>query len=179
MLMCDHCKGHYLGSMEEVMDPSDLINKAMRLHEAGCRGFLLSGGCDLDGCVPIEPFIPAIEKIKQSTDLRINVHVGLIGPSISSKLVRAGTDCFSVDIVQDERVIRDVLHLDADPYVYERSLSALFNAGPKAVVPHICAGLQSKDAENACIEMVSRFNITITGHTSADAHDRNIEGRSE
>lgn len=154
---CDHCQGHYLQGMGPATTPQALLERAVDLEKAGAGGFLLSGGCDLAGQVPLGPFVPAITEIKERTSLQVNLHTGLVDGSIASELLSSGADCFSVDVVQDEAVIRDVLHLGASAKDYARTLEALSPA--QRLVPHICVGLQSEEGELRSLELVSGYDM--------------------
>ena len=161
-LGCAHCEGHYLEGMLAAQTPDQLRVLAGELEGRGCLGFLLSGGCDRSASVPLGRFAPAIAEIKRDTGLKVSVHPGLLGVREAADLVNAGVDIFCIDVVQDPKVIRDVLALEVRPDAYEDALASLFTAGAKHVVPHICVGLNGKErsGERAAVEMVSRYPIS-------------------
>lgn len=135
---------------------------ARALVTEGARGFLLSGGCDRRGHVPLAPFLGAVKEVKGSTPLQVNIHAGLLDtPEEAENLVASGADTFSVDIVQDPRVIREALHLDREPGEYRRTLELLFSSGAARVVPHVCIGLSggSRVGEEAALRLVSEFPV--------------------
>ncbi len=154
---CDHCQGHYLKGMGPATTPGALMERAAELERKGARGFLLSGGCDGAGRVPLAPFVPAVREIKERTSLLVNLHTGLVDGGAAAELLSSGADCFSVDVVQDRGVIREALHLEASPQDYAATLEALSPA-PR-LVPHICVGLQSKDGERRSLELVAGYDI--------------------
>lgn len=160
-LGCAHCGGHYLEGMLAAESPDELRVLANEMTDRGCAGFLLSGGCDRAANVPLGPFAPAIADIKRNTNLKVSVHPGLIGEGESADLVEAGVDVFCVDIVQDQKVIHDILGLNVPPKAYEDSLASLFRAGAEQVVPHICVGLNGdeRSGERSAVEMVERYDI--------------------
>jgi uncharacterized radical SAM superfamily protein len=93
--------------------------------------------------------------------LIVNVHTGLLDPNGAKALARASPDCCSVDIVQDEKVIQDRLHLRVGPRAYRRTLSSLVTSGAKRVVPHICVGLsETSEGELSALRMVEEFDIS-------------------
>lgn len=161
-LGCAHCDGHYLEGMLSAESPDDLRILASEMVERGCIGFLLSGGCDRNGRIPLRPFAPVIAEIKRNTGLQVSVHPGLLDEDEASDLVEAGVDVFCIDMVQDQKVINDVLGLKVTPQTYEDSLASLFRAGAKRVIPHITIGLNGdgSSGEIAAIDMVSRYNIS-------------------
>jgi lipoyl synthase len=161
-LRCAHCEGHYLEGMLAAESPDELRILASEMEDRGCAGFLLSGGCDSNANVPLGPFAPAIADIKRNTNLKVSVHPGLIGEGEAADLVEAGVDIFCIDIVQDQKVITDILGLGVTPQAYEDSLASLFRAGAEHVAPHICVGLNGdeRSGEMASVEMVARYAIT-------------------
>jgi len=159
-LQCDHCRGHYLQGMHAIHTLDELLSFALDLEGRGGEGFLISGGCDERGKIPLSPFIGAISRIKGRTKLLINAHTGLLDEEEARSLVGASIDCFSLDVLQDDETIRNVLHLPASGRDYEGTVEALFTAGARTVVPHICIGLSSETGEMRSIEMLSRYPIS-------------------
>jgi len=161
-LGCAHCEGHYLEGMLSAQTPDQLRALAGELEDRKCLGFLLSGGCDRTASVPLGRFAAAIADIKRDTGLKVSVHPGLLGGREAADLVGAGVDIFCIDVVQDPKVIRDVLGLEVRPDAYEDALDALFKAGAKHVVPHICVGLngEERSGERAAVETVSKYPIS-------------------
>lgn len=136
-----HCSGRYLSGMIPVPDPDDLLSVADALARRGAKGFLLSGGLDRDGRVPLSRHIDAVREIKSSTDLLINAHIGLARKSDMSGLVDAGVDAFSVDIYGSNETISEVLGLGACVEDYLDVVRALMDAGAPNVTPHVCVGI--------------------------------------
>lgn len=154
---CKHCRGRFLKGMIPVK-PENIISIAEELQSQGAEGFLLSGGCDGRGRVEVMPFLNAIKRIKTETDLKINIHTGFLKKPEAVELTAAGVDSFSVDIVQDKKVIKDCLNLDVLPGAYEETLEAL--EGAAKIVPHVCIGLQSAEGETASLKLISKFNVS-------------------
>jgi len=123
----------------------ELLDVAEALAERGAKGFLLSGGVDSKGRVPISEFLPAVREIKSTTDLKINAHIGLSPRDEISELVKSGIDAFSVDIYGSDDTIRDVLGLRAKLQDYIEVISNLHEAGAPVVAPHICVGIHGGD----------------------------------
>lgn len=154
---CKYCKGRFLKGMIPVK-PENLIPIAEKLQSQGAEGFLLSGGCDGRGRVEIMPFLDAIKRIKNETDLKINIHTGFLKRPEAVELMAAGVDSFSVDIVQDRNVIKNCLNLDVPPDMYEETLEAL--EGAMKIVPHVCIGLQSAEGEMESLKVISKFKVS-------------------
>lgn len=121
-LGCDHCRGRLLASMHEALHPDDLVPLARRLADRGCRGLLVSGGSDLDGRVPLLPYVDAMAEIRSTLGLKIVVHTGTVTGDLARGLARAGVQCAMLDVVGDAATIRDVLHLDGGPEMIAASL---------------------------------------------------------
>lgn len=154
---CKYCKGRFLKGMVPVK-PENIISIAEKLQSQGAEGFLLSGGCDGNGRVEIMPFLNAIKRIKNETDLKINIHTGFLKRPEALELMAAGVDSFSVDIVQDRKVIKNCLNLDVSPGMYEETLEAL--EGAIKIVPHVCIGLQSAEGEMESLKVISKFKVS-------------------
>ena len=87
-LRCGYCAGKYLEGMIPVRGPGDLFPLARRLAKGGARGLLLSGGSDLEGRLPIRPFLPEIGRVKRELDLFLSVHPGLVDRELASAMRR-------------------------------------------------------------------------------------------
>ena len=140
--MCEHCRAVHLRSMIPVLNCDDLSNLAHSLSEKGSKGYLLSGGCDANGSVPVGRFAKTVKE--SSSDLLVNVHAGFITKEEADELVESGVSCFSVDIHQDRGEMFTVLHLNRDPEDYSKLLDILISTGVK-VVPHITVGFGCND----------------------------------
>jgi uncharacterized radical SAM superfamily protein len=147
-LDCKHCAGRYLESMVPMTDPDELVDFARALAERGGKGFLLSGGCDPTGRVPLARFAPAIKEVKSTTGLKVNAHVGLTPKEELSALVGSGVDAFSVDVYGDDTTIREVLGLGAGPEDYISVVRNLIDLGAPVVAPHICLGIRGGELQS-------------------------------
>jgi uncharacterized radical SAM superfamily protein len=156
-LNCDHCQKHLLETMIPARDPDTLVSTCQRLAEEGNIGVLISGGSLPDGSLPWEGFFDAIATIKDTTDLRITIHTGLIDEGTALRLHEAGVDEFLIDVIGSEDTMLKVYHLDATMEEMESSLAALEATG-KPVIPHIVVGLHYGQlvGEMEALEMVAR-----------------------
>jgi lipoyl synthase len=159
-LNCAHCEGRLLHGMRPVRDPSALLAEAERLAGSGGTGFLLSGGCDGNGRVPLLPFAEAVRDTRRRWGLKANLHTGLLTCEAAKRLTVSEADCYSVDVHQSRTVISDVLHLDASPSSYRETLVALVNANIGPIVPHVTVGLDD-DGTDAIesIELAAGFDL--------------------
>ncbi len=141
-LNCGHCKGKLLATMEPTDTPEKLFKAAKTLKKKGGLGCLVSGGCLPNGSVPLNKFLPTMEKIKDELDLTVIVHTGIINEPTAIALKNSGIDAALIDIVGDNKTIEEICHLKLTARDYENSLKALHTAGLN-FVPHVIVGLQN------------------------------------
>ncbi len=129
-LNCAHCGGHYLKHMK----PLDTIANAGADTSAS---WLVSGGCQADGAVPVEKHIARLAELKQNR--RFNMHVGLVSHAAIEQLATVA-DCVSFDFVADNATIREVFGNSRTTEDYVACYQALRRK--VKVMPHICIGLK-------------------------------------
>lgn len=126
-LQCRHCSGHYLKSMTDINDASALC----------AASYLISGGCDSAGAVPLWEHIDVLETLKKNGS-RLNLHTGLI-PLEHIESVAKLADTVSFDFTVDSRTISEVYGIDATPEDYEKTILELKKHTD--VIPHITLGI--------------------------------------
>ena len=139
-LNCKHCGGKVLETMHPATTPETLFALAQKLKQHGALGCLVSGGCLPDGSVPLNPFIPAIRKIKRELGLTVFVHTGIIDAATATALKRAGVDAALIDVIGSDQTIKKIGNLNVTVEDYAASLNALQKAGLN-LVPHVIVGL--------------------------------------
>jgi len=159
-LQCDHCQGKILAGMPPATDPATLIETCRRMADQGHLGVLISGGCEPDGTVPWEAFIPAIETIKATTDLFVSVHCGLVNIETACRLRQAGVDQALVDVIGDNETYRAIYHVPFGVERIDAAMDALARAGVP-IVPHIVCGIGHGRirGEYAAIDMIAHYDI--------------------
>lgn len=140
-LGCTHCKGFYLNNMPDVSSPDRLIEFCVEHEKNNGVGLLISGGSDLHGHVPIEPFITSINWIKENTELILNLHTGVLDDTQAEKIASTGVDIVSIDIVGSRKTLEEVYGLRYSVEEYLNTLYRLKDAGIKHIAPHITVGL--------------------------------------
>lgn len=138
-LNCDHCQGKLLESMIPATSPQHLVEIADNLMSKGCKGMLISGGSLVNGKVPLDNYFEAIKYLKQK-ELRVIVHTGLVNERTAQNLKEVGVDQVLMDIIVDEKTIREVYHLDKKPEDFKNSLTILKDIG-LSIAPHVVIGL--------------------------------------
>lgn len=159
-LKCDHCQGKILQPMIPATTPGLLIEKCTRLAEKGNHGVLISGGCDEEGRLPWDNFLPAIAEVKRQTSLYISVHSGLIDYEGSLRLKEAGVDQALIDVIGDDETYQDIYHVAFGVSRIVSSLESMQKAD-LPVIPHIVCGLHYGriKEEKKAIEMISQFEV--------------------
>ncbi len=159
-LDCGHCKGTLLRSMEHALSPDDLKRQGQAAVARGDQGILVTGGCDRQGRLPWEQFIPAIRELKEETDLKITVHTGQIDFRTAHDLKNAGVDQALVDVIGDEGTARDVCHLSNGIESISRTLDSLAQADLE-IVPHIIFGMYygKQRGEMAALKMLREYPL--------------------
>jgi len=156
-LNCEHCAGRLLEGMEPATTPDKLYEKSLKVWEVGGAGVLISGGCLPDGSVPLDRFIPAIERVKRELGLTVVVHTGLVKEEVAEGLAKANVDAALLDIVGDEETARRVCHVEASLRDYEKSMERLRRHGVP-FAPHVLVGLHYGElrGELRALEAIAR-----------------------
>jgi len=153
-LGCPHCAGRPLAAMLPAETPARLCETAGRLADDGALGFLLSGGCAPDGVLHLDGYLEAIRSIKETTDLKINAHVGFPREQEAIRIARSGIDSFSITYPMSDSIGRGSLLVEDAVARYEETSAALRGAGAK-VIPHALLGLGSREEDIRGIEILA------------------------
>ena len=141
-LKCRHCGGHFLKNMVNFSEKNSNFSFIDSLVSTKANGFLLSGGCDLRGIVPLEFAKKEIEYAVEK-GLLVNAHPGLILDE-NSNVFSLGISNFSIEIHQDPDIIKNVFNLDFSPSDYEKEIDIFLNKKIK-FTPHLCIGFGKYD----------------------------------
>lgn len=139
-LNCNHCNHYYLEAMVATTTEDLLYSSAKKLADSGGTGFLLSGGSDITGKLPIYKFKDIVKKIKHDFNLMINVHTGLLDPEDIIMLKEMNIDNVSFDMVGSDKTIKNVFGIDKTVEDYANSLKLLDQSGIN-YTPHIVIGI--------------------------------------
>ncbi|NPA75943.1 MAG: radical SAM protein [Euryarchaeota archaeon] len=138
-LRCKHCNGVYLQHMIPITTPEKLVEFAKE-HEGKINGFLLSGGSNRDGKVPLKKFSSAVKWITEHTNLKVNVHTGIIDEEDIEYLEEMHPHHVSFDVIGATETVREVLGTERTAEDYFHSLHLLDDSS-LSYSPHIIAGL--------------------------------------
>lgn len=159
-LNCKHCGGRILQNMTAAETPSALKEAARRIADKGGRTILVSGGADKQGGVPLLKFIRSLKEIRSELGLKVLVHTGLVSPPLADALAEVRIDMALLDIIGDNRTIRDIYHLEASVGDYARSLKLLTDRAI-STAPHVVMGLHYGQirGESQALRMIAGFPI--------------------
>lgn len=158
-LMCEHCQGRYLKGMRPARTPEELQQLAQELGLNGGSGILLSGGCDAQGKVPLIPFLPAVQAIKRSTPLLINLHPGLVSWDEAQQIATSGADRISFDLTLDDEVLQRRMHLQLSSRNNLDSFRHLCRAAPGRVAPHVLLGAGREELELQAVGVAAEEDV--------------------
>ncbi len=155
-LSCAHCKGHYLKNMERLWGPATA---------GSIKSYLISGGCDLDGAVPLKDHVELLKKL--SRDHRLIAHTGLLSRE-DIDLVSPYLDAASFNMVGDNQTIKEVYNLDRTKQDFHKSYIDLREK--ISTYPHITIGLHKGEikGEYDAVDLIAKdppeavvFNVFI------------------
>ena len=129
-LNCAHCNGHYLKNMIDIVDYES--------KNRNITSYLLSGGCDFEGDVPLIRHLDIIKKIKQQ-GYTLNSHLGLMSEE-DIQTVCKYIDIVSFDLVFDKETIEEVYKINKNKEDYINTYENIKKY--TKVAPHICIGLK-------------------------------------
>lgn len=170
-LNCRHCRRKMIERLDSVCEPNELVELCRRFHEKGAVGVLFTGGCTLEGKVPLYDFLDAFRKIKDETGMLLIAHTGILGFDEANSLKDAGLDGVCVDVVGSEETTREVYGIEIYPEDYRRTLKALERAGIGNISPHVCVGLHNGILfhEKSALDIISCIkptNVVVIGLTN-------------
>jgi uncharacterized radical SAM superfamily protein len=159
-LNCSHCNAKYLKQMIPLSKYRSIVELSVNLEENGALGLLISGGCDIDGRVPIYNYLEELKEIKSKTSLILNLHTGLVDNKTTKLISEMGVDAISFDIICDNEIIKNVLNLNKTCKDYAKSLALFKKYNLKNVFPHICLGLNKGIIKNEfkALKLLKNYN---------------------
>lgn len=140
-LHCEHCNKKYLTNMKDASTPEKLRHILDKMIEYQVQGCLISGGCTIEGKVPLLKYKDILKEYKDKTNLIFNFHTGLVNEQEIEELAEIPPDVVSFDFSLDEEIIHDVYHMEnRSPQDYIDTIDNFIKKGIQ-VIPHICVGL--------------------------------------
>ncbi len=161
-LKCKHCETQLLQQLPAAPTPQKLVEICEKISQAGAKGVLITGGCQLNGKVPIGRFLDAISEVKKKTNLVVIGHTGFLETEEAQELVDAGLDGAAVDVVGLSETTKSVYGVEFNPEDYGKTLIALEKAKMPLISPHVCVGLNfgSLKHELESLNIITRIKPT-------------------
>ncbi len=145
-LNCAHCGGSYLREMSS-------LDKALCTGNESRTSFLVSGGCDRDGNVPLMYHREKIRELARIAPL--NIHTGFVDDD-EAREIAGVAKVVSFNFIADDETVEEVCGLKNGAARYIESYRSLRKYA--CVVPHICIGLKggSIKGEYKALEVLRR-----------------------
>jgi len=142
-LNCAHCNKHWLKGMSPLPEIDE-----------NTKSCLISGGCDINGRVPLTENIELIKKLSKKT--KLIAHTGLISEEDVRKIAPF-IDSVSFNLVGDNETIREVFGLEKTVDDFIESYLAIKKW--MKVFPHITIGLHAGkvNGEYKALELLKKF----------------------
>jgi len=147
---CVHCQGYFIEGMQQDIDENS-------------ESYLISGGCDSRGCIDFDFDLMADMK---KLGKKINVHSGLVDEK-TAKEIGKYADVVSFDFVTDDKVIKEIYHLDCSEKDFVDSYKLLKKYC--RVVPHIMIGFGNEKRSIDKLRELGEHQVTfiiLTKHPS-------------
>jgi uncharacterized radical SAM superfamily protein len=127
-LNCPHCQGHYL---EHMKGPHEVDENTKKV-----TSYLVSGGCDLEGAVPLRDHLNLLKSLSQNA--KVIAHTGLIKEE-DVALISPYIHAASFNMIGDDSTIKKVYNLKKTTSDFILSYIALKKE--VKTYPHITIGL--------------------------------------
>lgn len=147
-LNCKYCEGTLLKGMYTAKTPQALVELARVLKGGGGQGLLLSGGCDLNGIVPLGPYVPALKRLKNELGMATAVHTKLLDEPLARALSQAELDVVMIDVVGSDETMEEIYNL---------------------------RGKSTEDVRNT-IELALKYRLPLSPHVVIGAHGGELRG---
>jgi uncharacterized radical SAM superfamily protein len=159
-LGCDHCGGTLLKAMPGVTGPDELVGFGLRAFSRGAKGMLITGGCDGEGRLPWERFLPAIARLRAETSLALTIHPGKVTLAEARALKEVGICQALVDVTGDDDTARKVYRRPGGIADVVSVMRSLETAGLE-IVPHIVYGVYygAERGERAALQILRGFSV--------------------
>jgi len=149
-LNCKYCEGVLLKGMYSAKTPHALLELARMLKGGGGHGILLSGGCDMNGIVPLAPFAQALQRIKSDLELATAVHTKLLDEPLARALAQADLDVVMIDVVGSDETMEEIYNL---------------------------RGKTTGDVQHT-LELAARYQLPLSPHVVIGAHGGELRGEA-
>ncbi len=123
------------------MSPQQLYWLMKKLYRSGVRGFLISGGFTREGKLPFHSYLHVIREFKQTYDVVVSIHPGLVSREEARMLREARVDIVDLEFSLNPTFTEEVKGLGPRAIDrYAETVEALYRWGPDYIAPHILIG---------------------------------------
>jgi lipoyl synthase len=160
-LMCSHCRTRMLSALYHADTPEKLLALGERLAGEGCKGMLITGGCDKDGILPVFDFVEALQFLKKKYAFHIALHSKLVDERLAQALRQINVDTVMNDVVGDDHILHEVYHLPHKSVADVYNTLTLLAKYDIPLSPHIIIGLDEnqKDNELKALQMLKNIRM--------------------
>jgi lipoyl synthase len=140
-LQCDHCRTRMLKALYHVDSGAQFEQLAARLADRGCRGMLLTGGCDADGTIPLIRYRGTARQVRLRHGFRYAVHTKLVTGEFAAACAAIGAELLMTDLVGENDSLHRVYHLRNHTIDDVRASLDRAEAHGLRLAPHIMIGI--------------------------------------
>lgn len=154
---CKHCNTRVLENMEDGSTREKFQRVIEKVISEGYGGVIVSGGSTARGDVPLWKYSDILSKVKDR--VTVIAHTGVVNEETAERMAEAGVKIALLDMVGDDKTIKEVL---GQPFTVEDYLNSFMNlkrAGIK-IVPHVILGLSrlGHRGDMKALESLSKVN---------------------
>lgn len=132
--------------MNEALTPEIFEKFVRKMHREGVKGFLVSGGFDVQGRLPLRRYLNVMKTLKRELNVVFNVHPGLLDRETIS-LMRDAVDMVDYEFAYTPASF-SAKGVRASREDYVKVLEHLVEEGPEYVVPHLITGMPGDSEED-------------------------------
>ncbi len=138
-LMCPTCRGTYLRGMISAESPDRLRVLIGELRRRGVRGFLVSGGFNKEGYLPISrEHLRVISEFKNDGDVVFSIHLGLAPKHLVELVWESGVDYVDFEVPPSNKYLKLVKGLNHSVGDYLNLISFISDRyGKDFIAPHV------------------------------------------
>lgn len=155
-LNCSHCNSILLKYMLHAPSAELLEKHVVHLIENGATGFLITGGCDRNGKLPLSPFTETLKTLKDKFKITLAFHTRLVDETLAANFDAINADTILIDITGSDEVLKNVYNLKNKTINDELASLDLLQKYHIPISPHIVIGINygKIDGEYQALEVL-------------------------
>lgn len=158
-LHCSHCNSNLLKFMYQAPAPEMLKTTAMQLIDKGARGFLITGGCDKSGRLPLSDFVSVLCEIKARYNIKLSFHTRMVDERLARDFKDIGADLVMLDVCGSDYALKNIYKIADKTVEDEIKTLDYLEAYNIPIAPHIVLGInfgKCGEEENALNNLKGR-----------------------